>query len=95
MPWPAGRSPGPGGASPSSGFSPPPALLPGRPRLVNLETQACRIVGDEFYERLNSRLTGLHPPQWLRALTEETGAALRASVADGTGNWRRLCRRCY
>jgi len=47
-------------------------------------------VGDEFYERLNSRLTGLHPPQWLRALAEETGAALRASVADGTGDWRQL-----
>ncbi len=60
------------------------------PRLVDLETQACRIVGDEFYERLNLRLTGLHPPQWLRALVEETGAALRASVADGTGDWRQL-----
>ncbi|MGH3124620.1 MAG: hypothetical protein ACRDND_26865, partial [Streptosporangiaceae bacterium] len=59
-------------------------------RLVDLETQACRIVGDEFYERLNSRLTGLHPPQWLRALAEETGAALRASVAGGTGDWRQL-----
>jgi hypothetical protein len=58
--------------------------------LVDLETQACQIVGDEFYERLNSRLTGLHPPQWLRALAEETGAALRASVADGTGDWRQL-----
>jgi hypothetical protein len=61
---------------------------PSRP--VDLETQACRIVGDEFYERLNSRVTGLHPPQWLRALAEETGAALRASVADGTGDWRQL-----
>jgi hypothetical protein len=59
-------------------------------RLVDLETQACGIVGDEFYERLNSQLTGLHPPQWLRALAEETGAALRASVPDGTGDWRRL-----
>ena len=59
-------------------------------RLVDLETQACRIVGDEFYERLNSRVTGLHPPQWLRALAEVTGAALRASVADGTGDWRQL-----
>ena len=59
-------------------------------RLVDLETQACQIVGDEFYERLNSQLTGLHPPQWLRALAEETGAALRASVADGTGDWRQL-----
>jgi hypothetical protein len=59
-------------------------------RLVDLETQACQIVGDEFYERLNKQLTGLHPPQWLRALAEETGAALRASVADGTGYWRQL-----
>ena len=59
-------------------------------RLVDLETQACQIVGDEFYERLNSRLTGLHPAQWLRALAEETGAALRASVADGTGDWWQL-----
>jgi hypothetical protein len=59
-------------------------------RLVDLETQACRIVGDEFYERFNSQLTGLHPPQWLRALAEETGAALRASVAGGTGDWRQL-----
>jgi hypothetical protein len=59
-------------------------------RLVDLETQTCQIVGDEFYERLNSRLAGLHPSQWLRALVEETGAALRASVADGTGGWRPL-----
>ncbi len=47
-------------------------------------------MGDEFYERLNSRLTGLHPFQWLRVLEEETGAALRASVAGGTGDWRQL-----
>ena len=59
-------------------------------RLVDLETQACRIVGDEFYERLNSQSTGFHPPQWLRALAEETGAALRASVTGGTGDWRQL-----
>jgi hypothetical protein len=59
-------------------------------RLVDLETQACQIVGDEFYQRLNSHQGGFHPPQWLRALAEETGAALRASVADGTGDWRQL-----
>jgi hypothetical protein len=59
-------------------------------RLVDLETQACRIVGDEFYEQLNSQSAGFDPPQWLRALAEETGAALRASVADGTGDWRQL-----
>jgi len=59
-------------------------------RLVDVETQACQIVGDEFYERLNSQLSGFHPRQWLRALVEETGAALRASVAAGTGDWRQL-----
>jgi hypothetical protein len=59
-------------------------------RLVDLETQACRIVGDEFYERLGSQQAGFHPPQWLRALAEETGGALRTSVADGTGDWRPL-----
>jgi hypothetical protein len=59
-------------------------------RLVDLETQACRIVGDEFYERLNSDLTGLHLSQWLRALAEQTGATLRASVTEGTGDWRQL-----
>jgi hypothetical protein len=56
-------------------------------RLVDLETQACQIVGDEFYERLNSEPAGLHASQWLRALAEETGAELRASVAGGTGDW--------
>jgi hypothetical protein len=59
-------------------------------RLIDLETQACRIVGDEFYERLNSRLTGLQPSQWLRALAEETGAALRADLAAGAGGWQPL-----
>ena len=51
-------------------------------RLVDLETQACQIVGDEFYDRLRSPGTGLHPAQWLRALAEETGAALRAALAQ-------------
>jgi hypothetical protein len=44
-------------------------------------------VGDEFYERLNSESAGLHASQWLRALAEDTGAELRASVAGGTGDW--------
>ncbi len=59
-------------------------------RLVDLETQACQIVGDEFYDRLRSRVTGLHPAQWLRALAEETGAALRAALAEGADDWQRL-----
>ena len=59
-------------------------------RLVDLETRACQIVGDEFYDRLNSRETGLHPVQWLRALAEETGAALRAKLAEDAGDWKGL-----
>jgi hypothetical protein len=59
-------------------------------RLVDLETQAGRIVGDEFYERLNSESSGMRPSQWLGALAEETGAELRASVAGGAGDWPQL-----
>jgi hypothetical protein len=58
-------------------------------RLVDLETQACQIVGDEFYDRLHSPGTGLHPAQWLRALAEETGAALRATLAQGADDWQK------
>ena len=59
-------------------------------RLVDLETQACQIVGDEFYERLNAAATGLHPSQWLRSLAEETGAALRADLDAGANSWQPL-----
>jgi len=59
-------------------------------RRVDRETQACQIVGDEFYDRLRSPETGLHPPQWVRALAEETGAALRAELAQGADDWQKL-----
>jgi hypothetical protein len=58
--------------------------------LADLETQACQIVGDEFYDRLRSPGTGLRPAQWLRALAEETGAALRAALAQGADDWQKL-----
>lgn len=58
--------------------------------LVGLETQACQIVGDEFYDRLQSPGTGLHPAQWLRTLAEETGAALRAALAQGADDWQKI-----
>jgi hypothetical protein len=63
-------------------------------RLVDLETQACKIVGDEFYDRLESPGTGLHPAQWLCALTERAGAALRTALSQGAdwrGPWALLC----
>ena len=56
-------------------------------RLVDLETQACQIVGDEFYDRLQAPGTGLHPAQWLRALAEAAGAALRTTLARGADDW--------
>jgi hypothetical protein len=60
-------------------------------RLADLETQACQVVGDEFYDRLRSPGTGLHPAQWLRALAEETGAALRATLTrGGADDWQKL-----
>ena len=52
-------------------------------------------MGDEFYGRLNSPVTGLHPSQWLRALAEEIGAALRADLGADAGSgpllWALLC----
>jgi hypothetical protein len=58
-------------------------------RLVDLETQTCQIVGDEFYDRLRSPGTGLHPAQWLRALAEATGVALRTAPAQGADDWQK------
>jgi len=55
-----------------------------------LETQTCQIVGDEFYVHFDSPETGLHPAQWLRALVEEAGAALRMQLAEDAGNWQQL-----
>jgi hypothetical protein len=59
-------------------------------RQADLETQACQIVGDEFYDRLQSPATGLHPSQWLRVLAEETGTALRTALAQGADDWQKV-----
>src|ERR1039457_832605 len=102
-PWPAGGRAAAAEATGGSGSGgvPGAGLSPGwrragaraltwPSRLVDLETQACQIVGDEFYDRLQSPETGLHPAQWLRALAEETGAALRAEIAQGADDWQKL-----
>ena len=59
-------------------------------RLVDLETQACRIVGDEFYERLNSRVVRAAPvPVAARAGRGDRGGV--AGVGGrGTGDWPQL-----
>jgi hypothetical protein len=37
---------------------------------------------------VEARGAGLHPAQWLRALTEETGATLRTALAQGSDDWQ-------
>jgi hypothetical protein len=59
-------------------------------RLADLEMQTCLIVGDEFYDRLQLPGIGFHPSQWLRALAEETGTALRTALAQGADDWHQL-----
>ena len=55
MPWPAGAEPAPWWAESHERILAAARALTWPSRLVDLETQACRIVGDEFYERLNAR----------------------------------------
>jgi hypothetical protein len=59
-------------------------------RLVDLETQAGQIVGDEFYDRLQSPGTGLDPVRWLRVLAEQAGRELRAELGQGSDDWQKL-----
>jgi len=58
-------------------------------RWADLETQACRLVGDELYDRLQVP-AAQHAVQWLRALAELTGTELRAEVARDGGEWQEL-----
>jgi hypothetical protein len=59
-------------------------------RLVDVETRACMVVGDEFYARLRSPDTGLAPTQWLRALIDEVAARLQATIAVSAAEWPTL-----
>ena len=59
-------------------------------RSLDVEAQASRVVGDEFYEMLNSAVTGLAPAQWLVSLAEKAGAALSTAIRNGDGDWERL-----
>jgi hypothetical protein len=57
--------------------------------LSAIEDQACELVGGQFYDNLQAHDGGHHQAQWLRALVEHAGAALRRAVTDG-GDWRPL-----
>ncbi|HEY1627317.1 MAG TPA: hypothetical protein VGG16_26350 [Streptosporangiaceae bacterium] len=58
-------------------------------RLSGIEDQTCELVGGQFYDNLQVHDGGHHQAQWLRALVEYAGAALRKAVTGG-GDWRPL-----
>ena len=58
-------------------------------RLSDIEDQACELIGGQFYDNLEAHEGGHHQAQWLRALAEYAGTALRAAIADG-GDWQQL-----
>lgn len=60
------------------------------PDPVEAENLTCEIVGGTLWECFDTHTGGHQPAQWLVMLTEEAGAALRASAADGTEDWRKL-----
>jgi hypothetical protein len=62
--------------------------------LEDLEERTCRVVGDEFWDCLQSENLGFHPTQWLRALAEKAGDELRRALArqdEWRGMWALLC----
>jgi len=58
-------------------------------RLSGIEDQTCDLVGGQFYDNLQAHDGGHHQAQWLRALVERAGAALRKAITGG-GNWQPL-----
>lgn len=58
-------------------------------RLSGIEEQTCDLVGGQFYDNLQAHHEGHHRAQWLRALVERAGTALRDAITDG-GEWRPL-----
>jgi hypothetical protein len=59
-------------------------------RLVDVETRACQLTGDEFHERIRSAEKGLRPSYWLAVLAARTGEELRTAIEDGAPDWDRL-----
>jgi hypothetical protein len=65
-------------------------------RLLDIETLAGRLVGDEFHARVNAPGpgTGLTPSGWQRALAEKAMDAMGADLADEGKDWPRLWAFC-
>jgi hypothetical protein len=59
--------------------------------LLDVETLAGEIAGDEFHARMAAPgITGLYPSRWLEALADEALRALTAVVTADGGDWPRL-----
>jgi hypothetical protein len=59
--------------------------------LLDVETLAGEIVGDEFHARMNTPdAKGLYPSRWLEALVGEAVRALSTDVTADGGDWPRL-----
>jgi hypothetical protein len=62
---------------------------------VDLETRACQLIGDEFYERIRSSEEGLHMSHWLATLAARAGEELRTAIENDTPDsdrlWAFLC----
>jgi hypothetical protein len=65
-------------------------------RLLDIETLAGRLAGDEFHSRVTAPGpgTGLTPAGWLRALAETAMDTMAADLADGGEDWPRLWAFC-
>jgi len=65
-------------------------------RLLDIETLAGMLAGDEFHARVNAPGpgTGLTPAGWLRALTDRAMDAMAADLANEGKDWPRLWAFC-
>jgi hypothetical protein len=65
-------------------------------RLLDIETLAGRLAGDEFHARVNApgSASGLDPAGWLRELTEAAFNALSDDFEGGGTDWPRLWGLC-
>jgi hypothetical protein len=52
-------------------------------RLIDVETRAGQVAGDEFYERIRAEEKGLDLPYWLAELAARTGEELRTAIENG------------
>lgn len=59
-------------------------------RLADVETRACQVAGDEFYERIRAEEKGLDLFYWLAELAARTGEELRMAIENGDPARERL-----